>query len=225
VELTRVGPGAQSADFATAVQLGLAHFRTSGHELQGVIDVYLAHRSGIRPLPSSTCSRRTARRPPSPARRGGLDRAAGRRGPDPNAAAGRGGGCRAAYQRTIHRRGFQQWKKALLDLSLRNPLLNLPKRGKGLELHVPVGALALLDDLIHDGKQVEVVPQDAISHVHELAGARRAQDLDPEMLTRSCAPTAASTPPLPKCGTRRDAGLQRDARNHASRRPAATTCT
>ena len=49
---------------------------------------------------------------------------------------------------------------------------------------MPVGALALLDDLIHDGKQLEVVPQDEISHVHELAGARRAQELDPEMLTR-----------------------------------------
>ncbi|HEX2771067.1 MAG TPA: DUF4011 domain-containing protein, partial [Micromonosporaceae bacterium] len=52
------------------------------------------------------------------------------------------------------------------------------------DLHVPAGALALLDDLIHDGKQVQIIPEDAISHVHELAGARRAQDLDPEMLNR-----------------------------------------
>jgi len=49
---------------------------------------------------------------------------------------------------------------------------------------VPSGALALLDDLVHAGKRVEVVPQDDISHIHELAGARRAQDLEPEILTK-----------------------------------------
>jgi hypothetical protein len=81
-------------------------------------------------------------------------------------------------------RRVQQWKKALLDLSLRNPLLNLPKRGSGLELHVPAGALALLDNLVHEGTQVRVIPQDAISPVHELAGARCAQDLDPDLLIR-----------------------------------------
>ncbi|RKF25549.1 hypothetical protein [Micromonospora globbae] len=53
VELTRIGPGAQSATFTEAVRVGLGHFRGEGHRLQGVVDVHLAHRSGIRPLPSA----------------------------------------------------------------------------------------------------------------------------------------------------------------------------
>ncbi|MEV4198518.1 DUF4011 domain-containing protein [Micromonospora globbae] len=185
VELTRIGPGAQSATFTEAVRVGLGHFRGEGHRLQGVVDVHLAHRSGIRPLPSA--DELVA---PAPV--------------DTETSAGTGAasldlppGVAAAKLRQLADEGdevtppsdgsparIQQWRKSLLDLSLRNPLLNLPKRGRGLDLHVPSGALALLDDLIHDGRQVQIIPQDDISHVHELAGARRAQDLDAEMLTR-----------------------------------------
>ncbi|MGY0002482.1 DUF4011 domain-containing protein [Micromonospora sp. I033] len=184
VELTRVGPGAQSATFTEAVRVGLSHFRGEGHRLQGVVDVHLAHRSGIQPLPSA--DEMVA---PAP-----VDTET-----TPNAGASLDlpPGVAAAKLRQLADEGeevpqpsdgsparIQQWRKCLLDLSLRNPLLNLPKRGRGLDLHVPAGALALLDDLIHDGRQVQVIPQDDISHVHELAGARRAQDLDAEILTR-----------------------------------------
>lgn len=182
VELTKIGPGTDSADFSDAVRLGLTHFRVSGHKLQGVVDVNLAHQSGLRPLPSADAVPTEAGVPADSAttpRVGSIELPAG------------------VTQTRLREREesekpehpddspprVQQWKKSLLDLSLRNPLLNLPKRGKGLELHVPVGALAMLDDLIHSGKQVTIVPQDEISHVHELAGARRAQELDPEVLT------------------------------------------
>jgi hypothetical protein len=184
VELTRVGPGAQSADFTSAVEAGLGHFRTRSHELQGVVDIHLAHRSGIRPLPSTDTLEKspdTASTSAAP-RVGSIDLPAGvartklrERGEE---------GDTAPEHADSSPLRVQQWKKSLLDLSLRNPLLNLPKRGRGLDLHVPSGALALLDDLIHEGKQIQVIPQDAISHVHELAGTRRAQDLDPEMLTK-----------------------------------------
>lgn len=184
VELTRIGPGAQSATFTEAVRVGLGHFRGEGHRLQGVVDVHLAHRSGIRPLPSA--DELVA---PAP-----VD---AEMNPDAGASLDLPPGVAAAKLRQLADEGdevpqpsdgsparIQQWRKSLLDLSLRNPLLNLPKRGRGLDLHVPAGALALLDDLIHDGRQVQVIPQDDISHVHELAGARRAQDLDAEILTR-----------------------------------------
>ncbi|MCU1658545.1 MAG: helicase, partial [Pseudonocardiales bacterium] len=184
VELTRIGPGAQTADFTTAVQAGLGHFRTSSHELQGVVDVHLAHRSGIRPLPSAdTLEKPTESMSGSTTPVvGSIDLPVGvaRTKLREHAEAGDG----APEQADGSPLRIQQWKKSLLDLSLRNPLLNLPKRGRGLDLHVPSGALALLDDLIHEGKQIQVIPQDAISHVHELAGTRRAQDLDPEMLTK-----------------------------------------
>ncbi|MGN9778078.1 DUF4011 domain-containing protein [Micromonospora sp. H33] len=184
VELTRIGPGAQSATFTEAVRVGLGHFRGEGQRLQGVVDVHLAHRSGIRPLPSTD-----ELVTPAP-----VDAEAA---PDAAASLDLPPGVAAAKLRQLADEGdevpqqadgsparIQQWRKSLLDLSLRNPLLNLPKRGRGLDLHVPAGALALLDDLIHEGRQVQVIPQDDISHVHELAGARRAQDLDAEILTR-----------------------------------------
>ncbi|MGV9805304.1 DUF4011 domain-containing protein [Micromonospora chersina] len=184
VELTRIGPGAQSATFTEAVRVGLGHFRGEGRRLQGVVDVHLAHRSGIRPLPSA--DELVA---PAP-----VD---AEMAPDAGASLDLPPGVAAAKLRQLADEGdevpqpadgsparIQQWRKSLLDLSLRNPLLNLPKRGRGLDLHVPAGALALLDDLIHDGRQVQVIPQDDISQVHELAGARRAQDLDAEILTR-----------------------------------------
>ncbi|MBQ0978092.1 DUF4011 domain-containing protein [Micromonospora sp. M61] len=184
VELTRIGPGAQSATFTEAVRVGLGHFRGDSERMQGVVDVHLAHRSGIQPLPS----------PDELIAPAAVDAEAT---PKITASLDLPPGVAAAKLRQIADEGeevpqqsdgsparIQQWKKSLLDLSLRNPLLNLPKRGRGLDLHVPAGALALLDDLIHDGRQVQVIPQDDISHVHELAGARRAQDLDAEILTR-----------------------------------------
>ncbi|MBY8870477.1 DUF4011 domain-containing protein [Micromonospora sp. PLK6-60] len=183
VELTRLGPGAQTATFTEAVRVGLGHFRGDGHRLQGVVDVHLAHRSGIRPLPSAdqlvapvdtettTDTTVASLDLPSGVAAAKLRQLADDRDETPQPS-------------DDSPARIQQWRKSLLDLSLRNPLLNLPKRGRGLDLHVPAGALALLDDLIHDGRQVQVIPQDDISHVHELAGARRAQDLDADVLTR-----------------------------------------
>ncbi|GAA1799530.1 DUF4011 domain-containing protein [Planosporangium flavigriseum] len=69
----------------------------------------------------------------------------------------------------------QQWKRSLLDLSLRNPLLNLPKRGRGLDLHVPPGSLAVLDTMVHEGGQIQVIPQDPES----------TPDLEPDVLTQA----------------------------------------
>ncbi|WBC08350.1 DUF4011 domain-containing protein [Micromonospora sp. WMMA1947] len=184
VELTRIGPGEQSATFTEAARVALGHFRGETHRLRGVVDVHLAHRSGIRPLPSA--DELTAPSGAAPA--AGTNAAVSLDLPDGVAAAtlrrlaDEGGELRQSSDGSPAR--IQQWRKSLLDLSLRNPLLNLPKRGRGLDLHVPAGALALLDDLIHDGRQVQVIPQDDISGVHELAGARRAQDLDADILTR-----------------------------------------
>ncbi|MCG5470448.1 DUF4011 domain-containing protein [Micromonospora sp. LAH09] len=184
VELTRIGPGTQSAAFTEAVRVGLGHFRGDGERTQGVVDVHLAHRSGIRPLPSAdelivpaaVDAEATAEITASLDLPPGVAAAKLRQFADE--------GEEVPQQSDGSPARVQQWKKSLLDLSLRNPLLNLPKRGRGLDLHVPAGALALLDDLIHDGRQVQVIPQDDISHVHELAGTRRAQDLDAEILTR-----------------------------------------
>ncbi|HEX6968096.1 MAG TPA: DUF4011 domain-containing protein [Micromonosporaceae bacterium] len=186
VELSGPGSGPEAepavVDFPAAVQAGLAHFRTHDHRLQGVIDVRLAHRSGIRPIPDA---------PQTVAQAGWIpgDGAVGSIELPPGVA-------RTRLRKRVEEDGdltqrsddapprIQQWRRSLLDLSLRNPLLDLPKRGRDLDLHVPVGALSLLEDLIHDGRPLEIVPQDAISRIHRLAGARRASDLEPDILIR-----------------------------------------
>jgi hypothetical protein len=43
---------------------------------------------------------------------------------------------------------------------------------------VPIGALPILDNLVHDGKAIKVVPQDSIGGVHHRQGIQRAQELD-----------------------------------------------
>ncbi|MBT8226578.1 MAG: DUF4011 domain-containing protein [Dactylosporangium sp.] len=176
VDLARIGAGENAADFAAAVETGLAHFRTI--EVFGAVDVHLAHRSGIQPMPSHD-------RPPSEEMPTSIitpviqtsEEDAGRiELPD---------GAASAKLRQRAEDGdeappapddaplrIQRWKKSLLDLSLRNPLLNLPSGGKGVDLRVPPGALATLDDLIHDGTPLSLIPWD-----------EEARALDPEALT------------------------------------------
>ncbi|MCC8929023.1 MULTISPECIES: DUF3320 domain-containing protein [Nocardiaceae] len=72
----------------------------------------------------------------------------------------------------------QKWKRSLLDLSTRNRLLNLKPMREVIDLHVPNSGLALLDDLVHAGTDIELIPHDELSSIHELQGARRAQDID-----------------------------------------------
>ncbi|GAB3140784.1 DUF3320 domain-containing protein [Micromonospora sonneratiae] len=183
VELSRIGGGGQPASFPEAVQAGLEHFRDqAARDLRGVVDIRLAHRSGVRPLPSTD----TAQTPPPTAGDAlgaeSIDLPLG--GARTKLHRSAADGDDAPPQSDTSPARVQRWKKTLLDLSLRNPLLNLPTRGRGLELHVPVGALALLDDLIHDGRQLEIASQDAVGHLADRGGARRVQELDPEVLTR-----------------------------------------
>jgi len=59
----------------------------------------------------------------------------------------------------------QQWKNALLDLSLRNKLINFSERNS-IKLVVPEGALAHLEDLVNADKAITLLPADQIDRVH-----------------------------------------------------------
>ncbi len=73
-------------------------------------------------------------------------------------------------------RRIRAWKRTLLDLSLRNPLLNLPKTvGRGIEFVLPTDGLARLEDLIHGGKSVTLIARDEV-------GSGTVADLDPDSL-------------------------------------------
>src|SRR4051794_18379273 len=56
----------------------------------------------------------------------------------------------------------QQWKNALLDLSLRNRLINYSERA-GLPLVVPAESLAVLENFVHDGPPIPLLPADQLA--------------------------------------------------------------
>lgn len=65
---------------------------------------------------------------------------------------------------------IQKWKRELLDLSLRNRLLNMRNNAEVLEFHLPEGTLADLDDKIHAGERISIHPRDEVSENRQLQG-------------------------------------------------------
>ncbi len=69
-----------------------------------------------------------------------------------------------------------RWKNALLDLSLRNRLINFTERSK-LSLAVPQGRLGRLEDVLHAGQTVSLRASDDISEIDRQRGVRAGRDL------------------------------------------------
>src|SRR4051812_43386183 len=76
----------------------------------------------------------------------------------------------------------QQWKNALLDLSLRNRLINYSPRS-GLPLIAPAGSLGVLENFVHDGTPITLLPADELAAVARERGSASARDLPEEQLT------------------------------------------
>ncbi|MGY2082345.1 DUF3320 domain-containing protein [Blastococcus sp. SYSU DS0539] len=76
----------------------------------------------------------------------------------------------------------QQWKNALLDLSLRNRLINYTERS-GLALTVPDASLADLEDMVNGGTPITLLPSDHIAEIQRARGLRSARELPQEQLT------------------------------------------
>jgi hypothetical protein len=68
------------------------------------------------------------------------------------------------------------WKNALLDLSMRNRLLNYSPRG-GIRLEAPPGMLAALEDIVLDGGAITLLPADQVGDVQAQRGIRLGRDL------------------------------------------------
>src|SRR3954447_21064892 len=77
-----------------------------------------------------------------------------------------------------------QWKNALLDLSLRNRLINYTERS-GLPLVVPAESLGVLENFVHDGTPLTLLPSDQLAAVAKERGAATARDLPPEQLAEA----------------------------------------
>ncbi|WP_301120926.1 DUF3320 domain-containing protein [Mycolicibacterium fortuitum] len=69
-----------------------------------------------------------------------------------------------------------QWKNALLDLSLRNRLINFTDRA-GFRIEVPGPALARFEDAINAGDNITLLPSDAVKSVDSARGIHFGRDL------------------------------------------------
>src|SRR5829696_7009853 len=78
----------------------------------------------------------------------------------------------------------QQWKNALLDLSLRNRLINYTERS-GLALTVPGPSLGVLENFVHDGTPITLLPSDRLAAVQRERGLTSARELPEELLAET----------------------------------------
>ncbi|WP_242448282.1 DUF4011 domain-containing protein [Cellulomonas sp. WB94] len=153
----------------------------------GVVDVWRARRAGVLPLPARTPGADgtvviTEYRAPE---RAGLpeDRMTGGARGEAAVAPAAGGapetstGPDAAGPSTppVPAR-VRQWKNALLDLSLRNRLLNFTPRS-AVALAVPAGHLGTVEDALHAGHAVHLLPADQLDEVQVARGIRTGRDL------------------------------------------------
>ncbi|MFD4421396.1 DUF4011 domain-containing protein [Agromyces sp. NPDC058484] len=77
-------------------------------------------------------------------------------------------------------RRVQMWKNSLLDLSLRNRLINYTPRA-GYRLEVPAPAVARLEDAVNAGATISLLASDDIPSVDQVRGIRFARDLPEEL--------------------------------------------
>jgi hypothetical protein len=178
VELTGIGPGKYSLPFTDASRLAADYFRNSFSKLQTMVDVTRARLDGVRPMPQQASDdemsdEQLAEERPFVARSSlrNLDLAA------------EAETVRGVMDRTDDSPArFKNWKRDLLDLTLRNPLLNLPHNQKVLDILVPGGMLPLLDDTVHSGKKVKISGGIDSSELQKLAGIRVASEIAPEAM-------------------------------------------
>jgi hypothetical protein len=74
-----------------------------------------------------------------------------------------------------------QWKNALLDLSLRNRLINFTDSAR-IALTVPAEQLARFEDAINQGTPYALLPSDRIAAVHQERGLRFGRELPTDQL-------------------------------------------
>lgn len=161
----------------------------------GVVDVWRARRAGVLPLPAHTRAADgtvtiTEYRP-------GEDRTTVPRPAEVDATV------RPAAAGTLGRAPVPprvaQWKNALLDLSLRNRLIHFTPRS-GIPLAVPPGGLGAVEDALHDGRAVHLLPADQLDEVQRARGATSGRDLAPEQRAELFARRQALYTDLPAAG-------------------------
>lgn len=167
VETTLVSGSDDSSSFPEAVDAGRKHLGDELSNILGVTDVRQARLSRIYPLPSRTLS------------------------PDGGSVVTEytpaAGPVIAPYQRSDSSAAAShptdsvparvaKWKNALLDLSLRNKLINYTDRA-GYRVEVPGPALGRFEDAINDNARITLLASDAVKEIDVARGIRYGRDL------------------------------------------------
>lgn len=182
VELTGISPGSK-VDYRDAVELGRRYVRSDFDLVRTLIDVSKARFEGVLPLPLLAFERPAS-----------VDPATLVATPEDRPFVARSSLANLSDAVEVERvRGrleheddsparFRAWKRDLLDLSLRNPLLNLPRTGRVVDLLVPGGMLAHVEDVVQQGHRVKLAPADGVEGLAAARGVRTASELAPDFV-------------------------------------------
>lgn len=167
VETTLLTGGGESGTFAEARAEARRLLMSGPDPVLGVTDVRQAREHRIWPLPVRTTDPAGATTvveyvPPVP-------------GPHAAPAPQRPAATPTTVVREVPPR-VANWKNSLLDLSLRNQLVNFPARA-GIELVVPESVIGSLEDRIHEGRSLQLLADDQLSGLDAERGITSARDL------------------------------------------------
>lgn len=177
LETTRVAGGDNSApldhdDHRKAV---ITYLSGDMSQVEGVVDVYACRKSRILPLPATHH------------RADGVVEIVEYR---PETHSGQhfvAASASAADQAGVDARGraipprVQRWKNTLLDLSLRNKLINFTEIGT-VALAAPDGSLPHVEDLLNAGKPITLLPSDRHDHIQRARGVQFGAHLPQDQL-------------------------------------------
>ncbi|WP_234787432.1 DUF3320 domain-containing protein [Mycolicibacter sinensis] len=166
VETTMLTGGEQAADFSAATASPRAkHLSADLSNILGITDIRQARAARIYPLPSHSTD---------PA--GNITVFEYQPGAGPVIAPYvRPETVQQTPQEAVPER-VRQWKNALLDLSLRNRLINYTERA-GFALAIPGPALARFEDDINAGARIKLLASDEVSSVDAARGIRYGREL------------------------------------------------
>ncbi|WP_120005035.1 DUF4011 domain-containing protein [Nesterenkonia muleiensis] len=173
VDVTGLCSGEQAMSFDSAVDHAQHWWSSYEREELYLLDVHAAHRR-ISPLPAirfegATRVVEVVRKPSGPRPR--------TLPPSPEDSQPA-----AAASTTAPPPRIENWRRSLLDLSYRNPLLRLTDSASA-ELHVPSGALEVLIELLAAGARLTLDEHGDLDDLHKAQGARTAADVDAGVLT------------------------------------------
>lgn len=176
LETTLATEMAVPATFRDALTAAARRIQQEPDSVIGILDVWAARRSHILPLPAITRTEdgtwqtviyQAAQHSVAPA---------------DQVVAGGETVAPAASKATRVPPRVQKWKNALLDLSLRNRLINFNGRA-AVRINVSPQRLGTLEDLVMGGRAVALSPGDAFDNVYRHRdGIQRAADLPGEVL-------------------------------------------